>query len=64
MLPRPSPWTWQRQLGGFLRALARDDRGMTSEHVIWIAFAAALALAVTGLFGPQIMAAARSVSFR
>ncbi len=37
---------------------------MTTEHVIWIAFGAALALAVTGLFGPDIMAAARSVRFR
>jgi hypothetical protein len=47
-----------------LRDLAEDDRGVTTEHVIWIAFLAALALVVTALFGPKIMAAARSVSFQ
>lgn len=46
------------------RKLMHDDRGVTTEQVIWIAFLAALALAVTGLFGPQIMAAARSVTFK
>lgn len=44
--------------------LAEDDRGVTTEHVIWIAFLAALALVVTALFGPKILAAARSVSFQ
>lgn len=47
-----------------LRQLAADDRGVTTEHVIWIAFLAALALVVTALFGPKILAAARSVSFQ
>jgi hypothetical protein len=47
-----------------LRELAADDRGVTTEHVIWIAFLAALALAVTAIFGPKILAAARSVSFQ
>lgn len=48
----------------FLHRLARDDRGVTTEQVIWIAFLAATALAVTALFGPQIMAAARGVKFK
>lgn len=47
-----------------LRELAEDDRGVTTEHVIWIAFLAALALTITALFGPKIIAAARSVSFQ
>lgn len=47
-----------------LRDFAGDDRGVTTEHVIWIAFLAALALTVTALFGPKIMAAARSISFQ
>jgi hypothetical protein len=47
-----------------LRALAADDRGVTTEHVIWIAFLAALALTVTAIFGPKILAAARSVTFQ
>lgn len=46
-----------------LHALAEDDRGVTTEHVIWIAFLAALALTVTALFGPKILAAARNISF-
>lgn len=46
------------------RESACDDRGVTTEQVIWIAFLAALALTVTGLFGPQILAAARSVVFK
>lgn len=51
-------------LGPALRKMARDDGGVTTEQVIWIAFLAALALTVTGLFGPQILAAARSVTFK
>lgn len=47
-----------------VRSMLRDDRGVTTEQVIWIAFLAALALTVTGLFGPQILAAARSVTFK
>lgn len=47
-----------------VRNMLRDDRGVTTEQVIWIAFLAALALTVTGLFGPQILAAARSVTFK
>ncbi|WP_055749906.1 MULTISPECIES: hypothetical protein [unclassified Frankia] len=41
-----------------------QDRGSTTENVIWIAFFAALALAVIGIFGPQILDAARSVVFK
>ncbi len=47
-----------------LRIAVDDDRGVTTEHVIWIAFLAALALAITGLFGPKILAAAKSVTFQ
>ena len=47
-----------------LRRLAADDRGVTTEHVIWIAFLAALAITVTAIFGPKILAAARDVSFQ
>ncbi|MEV0318135.1 hypothetical protein ACIBKX_07715 [Streptomyces sp. NPDC050658] len=47
-----------------LAKLSRDDRGVTTEQVIWIAFLAGLALTVTGLFGPQILEAARNVTFR
>lgn len=52
------------RLSAVARALRRDAGGMTTEQVIWIAFLAALALTVTGLFGPQILAAARSVTFK
>jgi hypothetical protein len=40
------------------------DRGSTTEQVIWIAFLAALALTVIGIFGPKILDAARSVVFK
>jgi hypothetical protein len=45
------------------RDLAADERGTTTENVIWIATLAALALAVAGLLGPQILAAAKSIVF-
>jgi hypothetical protein len=54
---------WLR-LTSRLRDLAEDDRGVTTEHVIWIAFLAALALVVTALVGPKILAAARSIKFQ
>ncbi|WP_256790507.1 MULTISPECIES: hypothetical protein [Frankia] len=42
-----------------------QDRGSnTTESVIWIAALAALALAVIGIFGPEILDAARSVAFK
>ncbi|MFF1676116.1 hypothetical protein ACFVYG_08795 [Streptomyces sp. NPDC058256] len=56
---RLSTATWR-----VLRRLAHDDRGSTTENVIWIAFLAGLALAVTTLYGPQILAAARSTVFK
>lgn len=46
------------------RDLAADERGTTTENVIWIAALAALALAVVGLLGPQILAAAKSIVFQ
>jgi type VI protein secretion system component VasF len=46
------------------RGLAADERGTTTENVIWIAALAALALAVVGLLGPQILAAAKSIVFQ
>ncbi|QNP74979.1 hypothetical protein IAG44_39910 [Streptomyces roseirectus] len=44
-----------------LRRLAGDDRGVTTEYVIWIAGLSALALAVLEIFRPEIVAAAKSV---
>ncbi|MGW8375397.1 hypothetical protein [Streptomyces sp. ODS28] len=52
------------RLKAFARRIAHDDRGVTTEQVIWIAFLAATALAVTAYFGPQILAAAHSVKFK
>ncbi|MEU5698620.1 hypothetical protein ACFFS2_30585 [Streptomyces aurantiacus] len=47
-----------------LRDHAYDDRGsVTPEQVIWTAFLAGLAITVTTLFGPQILAAARNITF-
>ncbi|MCT9080465.1 hypothetical protein [Streptomyces fulvoviolaceus] len=44
--------------------MAHDDRGVTTEHVIWIAGLAALALTIVGIFGPEITAAAKNVVFK
>ncbi|MFM9615788.1 hypothetical protein [Streptomyces niveiscabiei] len=38
-----------------------DDRGVTTEYVIWIAGLATLALTVLGIFRPEIVAAAQNV---
>lgn len=46
-----------------LRELARDDRGYTSETVIWTAVLSGLALTVGAIFGPEILNAARNVHF-
>ncbi|WP_329555232.1 hypothetical protein [Streptomyces sp. NBC_00696] len=46
-----------------LHSLAADDRGMTTEEVIWIAGLSALAITVVTIFGPEIIAAARNVNF-
>ncbi|MFG1667640.1 hypothetical protein [Streptomyces sp. Y7] len=54
----------RRHLSSGIRKVVRDDRGVTTEQVIWIAFLSALALTVTGLFGPQILAAAQRVTFK
>lgn len=51
------------QIEAVLRALARDDRGSTTENVIWIAGLAALALAVLAIWGPDILAAVNKVKF-
>lgn len=48
----------------FIRSHANDDRGVTTEHVIWIAGLAALALTIVGIFGPEITAAAKNVVFK
>ncbi|MFC8429270.1 hypothetical protein [Streptomyces sp. NPDC057253] len=47
-----------------LSRLPADDRGVTTEHVIWIAGLAALALTIVGIFGPEITAAAKNVVFK
>ena len=51
-------------IGPALRRMVQDDGGVTAEQVIWIAFLTTLALTVGGVFGPQILAAARSVTFK
>ncbi|MCM3883133.1 hypothetical protein [Frankia sp. R82] len=43
---------------------AARDRGDTTQNVLWIAFFAALTLTVIGIFGPKILDAAKSVSFK
>ncbi|AGP58312.1 hypothetical protein M271_34500 [Streptomyces rapamycinicus NRRL 5491] len=52
------------RLAARLRTLARDDRGYTSETVIWIALLSALALSVGALIGPEIVDAARNIRFK
>ncbi|WP_405537551.1 hypothetical protein OG787_32450 [Streptomyces sp. NBC_00075] len=47
-----------------IHRLADDDRGVTTEHVIWIAGLSALALTIVGIFGPEITAAAKNVVFK
>ena len=47
-----------------VRRLAADDRGVTTEHVIWIAGLSALALTVIGIFGPEITSAAKNAVFK
>ncbi|MFF4508936.1 hypothetical protein [Streptomyces sp. NPDC001401] len=47
-----------------LRGMSYDGGSVTPEMVIWTAFGAALALAVTSLWGPQILAAARETLFK
>jgi len=46
-----------------IHRLAADDRGMTTEEVIWIAGLSALAITIVSIFGPEIIAAARNVTF-
>lgn len=46
-----------------LRRLAADDRGMTTEQVIWIAGLSVLAITVVNIFSPEIIAAAQAVVF-
>ena len=49
----------------FVRRVMRYDSGsVTPEMVIWTAFGAAIALAVTAIWGPQILGAAREVLFK
>ncbi|GLZ37878.1 hypothetical protein [Actinokineospora sp. NBRC 105648] len=46
-----------------LRVLARDERGTTTENIIWIAGLAAIAIAVIAIWGPNIMTAISKVKF-
>lgn len=46
-----------------LRELARDERGTTTENIIWIAGLAAIAIAVIAIWGPDIMTAISKVKF-
>ncbi|WP_041254088.1 hypothetical protein [Frankia sp. EAN1pec] len=64
MFGRFQTW-WSRICDRYTKAPPDErDAGNTTENVIWIAFLAALALTVIGIFGPQILDAARSVVFR
>lgn len=47
-----------------LRELAADDRGYTTETVIWTATLAALAVTIGALIGPNIIAAAKDIVFQ
>ncbi|MDQ0772954.1 hypothetical protein QF026_001420 [Streptomyces aurantiacus] len=54
---------WSRT-ANVLRNHMYDDWGsVTPEQVIWTAFLAGLAITVTALFGPQILAAAHNITF-
>jgi hypothetical protein len=56
---------WSQVVDRYTKAPPDErDRGSTTENVIWIAFLAALALTVIGIFGPKILDAARSVVFK
>lgn len=46
-----------------LRGLRHDDRGNTTENVIWIAGLASVALMVLAIWGPQIVSAINRVNF-
>jgi hypothetical protein len=50
-------------IGTLLRTLTRDERGNTTEHIIWIAGLAAIAIAVLAIWGPAIMEAVAKVKF-
>ncbi|GAA2348763.1 hypothetical protein [Streptomyces violaceusniger] len=62
-MPSP-PTSITTRLAARLHTLARDDRGYTSETVIWIALLSALALSVGALIGPEIVDAARNIRFK
>ncbi|CAM5731130.1 MULTISPECIES: hypothetical protein [Streptomyces] len=62
-MPSP-PTSITTRLAARLRTLARDDRGYTSETVIWIALLSALALSVGALIGPEIVDAAHNIRFK
>lgn len=46
-----------------LRDLSRDERGTTTENIIWIAGLASIAIAVIAIWGPDIMTAISKVKF-
>ena len=46
-----------------LRCIAADERGTTTENIIWIAGLAALAIAVLAIWGPEILSAVTQVQF-
>ena len=46
-----------------LRGIAADERGTTTENIIWIAGLAALAIAVLAIWGPEILNAVTQVQF-
>jgi hypothetical protein len=56
-----SLWT---RAWSLIHRIAGDERGITTEHVIWIAGLSALALTIVGIFGPEITSAAKNVVFK
>lgn len=61
---RTPPSSLAANLVAVVRNLLADERGTTTENVIWIAGLAAIALGVVAWFGPQITAAAQSIVFK
>ncbi|MGW7514143.1 hypothetical protein ACWGJ2_00925 [Streptomyces sp. NPDC054796] len=55
IIPRAVSW---------LRTSAREDRGYTSEVVIWTATLTGLAMSIVAIWGPEILDAARSALWK
>ncbi|WP_075737714.1 hypothetical protein [Streptomyces acidiscabies] len=56
--------TLSRARAALHRLAHGDDRGVTTEYVIWIGGLATLGLAILKIFSPEIIAAAKNVVFK